>query len=524
MSAAVPKKVARSSRKRVAAKKIASKLVRSPLIHFRLYQMDVATDHATKTLILHWSRQIGKSFILANWAIMRLVLFPGRLVTVLSNSKDNGAEFAIKCREVCEKLYEAAQIDAYEFEDLSPDPKGLSADEVYEAMNYEVRVRVKGKWGRIKVLAANPRTARGFSGDLVLDEFAFHEDGAAIWEAAEPIISANPDYLCRISSTGNGRRNMFYQLISEGRMKYHKMPRSEAHRLGLKIFSAVTGREITPAQAREEASDKAAYDQNYECAFRDENSALLTANLVNQAKREGIPVENDHWSATTLAELHRRGGDLYVGVDVGRTRDLTVMWVLSQRGPALATAAVLRIRNMRLPDQQRELDKLVDLRGFRAAALDMTGLGLGLTEYAQDAHGWSRIEGVNFGTTEALDPQRAARDGDRRETARVTEIMATNLVQAFEDRRVTIPTNPEIADDLRRPEKIVTPGGKVSIAAARSPEDHADHFWALALAQRAAEGGSGPLTFASVSAADLQHRSDRDHAASAWRTQPGPLP
>ena len=59
----------------------------------------------------------------------------------------------------------------------------------------EVRVSEEGKTGRIKVLAANPRTARGFSGDLILDEFAFHEDSQAIWEAAErvkiePIVEA----------------------------------------------------------------------------------------------------------------------------------------------------------------------------------------------------------------------------------------------------------------------------------------------------------------------------------------------
>jgi phage FluMu gp28-like protein len=68
--------------------------------------------------------------------------------------------------------------------------------------------------GRIKVLAANPRTARGFSGDLILDEFAFHEDSNAIWDAAEPILSSNPEFQCRIASTGNGRHNMFYRMCA----------------------------------------------------------------------------------------------------------------------------------------------------------------------------------------------------------------------------------------------------------------------------------------------------------------------
>ena len=58
------------------------------------------------------------------------------------------------------------------------------ADEPYENMRFEVRITTGGKTGRIKVLAANPRTARGFSGDLILDEFAFHEDSGSIWYAS----------------------------------------------------------------------------------------------------------------------------------------------------------------------------------------------------------------------------------------------------------------------------------------------------------------------------------------------------
>jgi phage FluMu gp28-like protein len=159
-----------------------------PLVPFRNYQQPVFWDHATKTLILHWSRQIGKSYTLAAWAVDRLLRYPGRLVTVLSNSRDNGAEFVMKCQEVCEKLGQAIEVE----------DQALEGDFKDDNMRFEVRIVIGGKVGRIKVLAANPRTARGFSGDLILDEFAFHEDSRAIWEAAEPIISSN-----RISSAAS---------------------------------------------------------------------------------------------------------------------------------------------------------------------------------------------------------------------------------------------------------------------------------------------------------------------------------
>src|ERR1041384_5395180 len=207
------------------------------LIKFKLFQIPIFWS-AAGVLILHWARQIGKSFVLASWAVYRLLTKPGRLVTVLSNSKDNGIEFIQKVKEVC-----ALASVAFEAEDLSP-------DEFFETMQIEVRIKVGGRVGRIRVLAANPRTARGFSGDLILDEFAFHENSAAIWEAAEPILSANPDYLCRIASTPNGRHNMFYRLITDPSIPKRIVPRSEAWRQGMPIYHPVTRASITPDEAR----------------------------------------------------------------------------------------------------------------------------------------------------------------------------------------------------------------------------------------------------------------------------------
>lgn len=468
----------------VAAMPIVSSADTPGLVRFRKYQERVFWDHETKTLILHWSRQVGKSYTLASWAVDRLLRNPGRLVTVLSNSRANGQEFVLKCQEVCRKLGQAMEMES---NNPALDQRtDISEDMKYDMMRGEVRITVEGHVGRILVLAANPRTARGFSGDLILDEFAFHENSQAIWEAAEPIISSNPDFLCRIASTGNGKRNMFYQLISEGRMPYYRVRRSDAWAAKeIKIYSAVTGKEITPAQARAEASDKRAYDQNYECKFNDENTALLTQELINAAQREGVIIEDQEWSEATLIRLTEKTiGELFLGQDVGRNRDLSVQCVLEKIGQAYRIVAMLRMENMRLPLQRRELGKIATLPKFRRGDIDMTGIGLGLVEFAQEK-GWGRkIFGVNFGSSEPISKKLRA-DGKKGETARVTEIMATDLLGVFEDRRIEIPTDATLRDSLRKPEKIVSPGGRVSIAAVRDDAGHADEFWAVALAIRA---------------------------------------
>ena len=407
-------------------------------VRLRQFQQPVFDDRTCGILVLHWSRQTGKSYTLAAWAVDRLLSMleesPSWLITVLSNSRDNGAEFVIKCQDVCNKL----GINMASSDD--------SPDLTYDNMRMEVRITVKvngvSRVGRIKVLAANPRTARGFSGDLILDEFGFHENSNAIWEAAEPILSSNPKFLCRISSTGNGKHNMFYRMCSGtgpnngeffksvAGFMVSRVTRTEAHAMGVKVYDPNTRQSITPAQARAKALDKRAYDQNYECQFNDENMCLLTHELIQQAEREGIPIDEQQWSPVSLARMFRAKGDLFLGGDIGRNRDLTFMPVIERDGRLKRVIAALRMSGLRLPAQQAQLDLVCAMPKFRRGCLDMTGIGLGLVEYAQEKWGDYRIQGVNFSTTEPIS-DRIRAEGRKTEKAKVTEIMATNLLDVF---------------------------------------------------------------------------------------------
>lgn len=451
-----------------------------PVIKFREYQKPVFEDNETGVLVLHWSRQIGKSFTLASWAVDRLLTRPGRLVTVLSNSKDNGAEFALKCREVLNLLGIAKEAVGFAATDDTVE---------YSDMRFEVTVKVKGKTGRIKVLAANPRTARGFSGDLILDEFAFHEDSNAIWEAAEPILSSNPDFLCRVASTGNGTSNMFYRMATEGFFKVSRVRRSDAWKMGVKIYDAKTRKPITPDEAREQALDKAAYDQNYECAFASESGSLLTHAMINAASlgRGDADIFED---ALPDGYLDKFGASvsLFLGMDVAATHDYTVIALLRIDGPLIYVVAWVRIRNARLPAQKAVLRPLLADRRVKRAAIDSTGIGLGLVQDMEDEFP-GKVTGVNFATTEPIS-QRLMAEGRKSPTARVTEIMATELAAAHEDKRISYPCDAVMRDDLRKPHKVRSASGRVSIAAESTQTGHADHFWALALGLRAAQSNS----------------------------------
>jgi phage FluMu gp28-like protein len=519
------------------------------LLTFRSYQRTVFDDRTTGIQVWLWGRQTGKSFTLAAWAVDRLLTRPGRLVTVLSNSKVNGMELNLRCAEVCHLMGQA-------FEQVD-----LSADNRFKTMNCETRIRVNGKVGRIKILAANPRTARGFSGDLILDEFAFHEDGNAIWNACEPILSSHRDYLCRIASTPNGKHNLFYRMCTNGLYKVSTVTRSDAWAEGCQIFHPDTRDPIDPATARELAPNKRIYDQNYECVFEDENMALLTQELIIAAERPSVGLVCEHdWSQECLALLKaplpatpgrksaqqwldeatdetamyrcllmnvcNGSGDrlerliksgfeigldevfddyradngcfgqrhLFAGVDVGRNRDRTVISVVERLGNLHIVRAILRLDQMRLPEQQQRLDTLLNVHAVRMLKIDATGIGCGLYEYTQNKFP-ARVQGVNFSSTVPLghsSAQSSVLNPRNSPSVRVTEYLATQLLQTYEDHAIHQPIDNSLRDDLRKPERLLSPSGRVSIAATRDEAGHADHFWSLALAIDAAKTPIAP--------------------------------
>lgn len=115
--------------------------------------------------------QIGVFDSTAGWAIFKRCLrIPNHLVILLSRSERQSLELARKCKGL---------IDAYE---------GIQAG-LYEGRQFQRTEKKQHEiefpnGSRIIALAANPDTARGYTGDMVLDEFAFHQDAEAIYKSA----------------------------------------------------------------------------------------------------------------------------------------------------------------------------------------------------------------------------------------------------------------------------------------------------------------------------------------------------
>src|SRR5436309_6071834 len=146
------------SASRIEVQPSESKIQKPPT--FRPYQVRWANDTSRLAMMVK-ATQIGISTATAGWAIFKRCLrIPNHLVILLSRSERQSLELARKCKGL---------IDAFE---------GVKAD-LYEGQQFERTEKQQHEiefpnGSRIIALAANPDTARGDTGAIVLHEFGSH--------------------------------------------------------------------------------------------------------------------------------------------------------------------------------------------------------------------------------------------------------------------------------------------------------------------------------------------------------------
>jgi phage FluMu gp28-like protein len=342
---------------------------------------------------------------------------------------------------------------------------------------------------RITALPANPDTARGFSANVLLDEFAFHKDSRSIWKALFPVIS-KPGLKLRVVSTPNGKSNKFYELMTghDDGWSRHVCDIHQAVAEGCP-------RDID--ELRQALADPDAWAQEYELQWLDEASAWLSYDLIARCESEDA------------ADPSKAGnGRFYLGMDIARRRHLTVMWVIEQVGDVGWTREVVKMRNATFADQEAELDRLMRAYAIERGCLDQTGVGEQMVERAKERHGESRIEGVLFHAVTKQD-------------------MAIRLKKSFEDRRLRISPDRDTRDSLHAVKKFVTAGGSERFDADATEKGHADEFWALALANLARDAGAAAYEYqpvVNVRGGDARDRWERpDHSgddARPWHRPP----
>jgi phage FluMu gp28-like protein len=151
------------------------------------------------------------------------------------------------------------------------------------------------------------------------------------------------------------------------------------------------------------------------------------------------------------------------------------------------------------------------LPNFGRLSGDATGIGLGLLEFAQEECGPYRVEAVQFSSRE----KRIIRGIRQADSALVTELMALDLLEAFENHAIRIPGETALRDSLRKPGRITTASG-VRIAATRDDTGHADEFWSLALMVRALKPPPAQVSFEVLERASIANHARLERKVIEW--------
>lgn len=167
------------------------------------------------------------------------------------------------------------------------------------------------------------------------------------------------------------------------------------------------------------------------------------------------------WKATFDPSRQLPRPELYVGVDIGRTRDRTVIWTWERVGDVAWTRDLCVLQNTPFAVQRGEIERRLtsDVISLR---IDMGGIGYQLAEELTIRYP-TIVEGVTLNQ---------ARQGQLAQRFRI----------GFESRGVRILSDPDLRADLQQVEQVTTSREGVPVVVTHRDETgHADRFWAGAL-------------------------------------------
>lgn len=357
---------------------------------------------------------------------------------------------------------------------------------------------------RVVSLSSTPEAFAGKGGDVLIDEADLHKDSGKLIDMAMPCTTWGGQLEIVSAYRVDGSRNTpFAKLVSHAKgensqgWSLHVVTVDDAIAQGIvEKINEVTGksysREEWRAMLRARCRNEAAWLSQYMCQPQDDGGALLTYDLIGACEDPALNNRIDQFPDPSTIR-----GSLYLGMDIARKRHFSVIWINEHIGPLYVTRYVKQMHNELFRNQKHELYRCLRLPHMSGACIDATGIGMNLAEDAELDFGAGLVESVMF-------------------TLGSKNQMGVDLKTRFEDRQLLIPENNTIREDLHMTEKVVSASGNsVRLVATEDDEGHADRFWSLALADRAARSLGASGYFAPTAAASGWYPGDNQLSQGA---------
>jgi phage FluMu gp28-like protein len=385
-------------------------------------------------------------------------------------------------------------------------------------------IRIGRNRSRLIFLPANPDTVRGYTGDVLLDEFALHKNAPEIFAAM--MTRATLGYSVDMMSTFKGKNNKFYEIAKLLGLHTGEAPAQTPVRVPGVSWSGhwcstlqaiEEGLKIDFKEIREAILDEAIISQEYLCIPMASGEEFIPLELVLHCESEEASLDFDFVKRPNL----------FAGMDIGRKRDRTVITIVEkvqrlimspgvyvERVASFDDAAIARGERFEelmrraqeavLAEQAQtkalavkvqapfglEDDELFVMRGMivldnqpfteqqkiasavagcvEHMCIDAGGIGANLAENLHNDFP-AVVEPVTFDLNNK-------------------EYMAVNSKLCMERGRFLIPECASLRLEFPSLKRFVTATGRIRFDAARTDTGHADRVWGTFLALNAAAG------------------------------------
>ena len=453
------------------------------LIDYLLAFQRRLANSVSRFVIALWSRQTGKGFTTSFIASRGAMTEPRSKWLIVAPTERQSLETLDKCKD----WIKAANLTV------------ADSEEEFDALEKGSKIKAKiielSNGSKIYALPGKPASLRGFTGYLVIDEFAFFEDQKEVWKAVFAVI-VNPMASIKrviVTSTPNGQGDMFHKLVDENflnpnpkrkvkwevqKVTIHEAAKEweAAGKLGT-VIDETTGKERAKtaeeyvAEVREAFDTPEAWPQEFECEFLDTTSNLFTIDMLNAA--ESI-------DATEHGFDPDEPGEFYGGFDFGGISDPAVFWYAKKIGETLITRDILVLKGLDTVDMLDACDSRI--AKCTRVSVDYTGPGRGFGDVAAKKYGEFDPDPKKFlsGKIEKF----TFTDPSKRDLFTKFRLCFGKIVTFF------LPHADWVRADFRAMQMIVS-GDSFKFWSPRSSAGHSDGCCAAALCKRASSFGGG---------------------------------
>lgn len=358
-----------------------------------------------------------------------------------------------------------------------------------------------------RLISLSCRPPRGKNGDVCLDEFAIYLPRLSkeIYTAASFCILRRG--CIEVGSTPLGTIGKFYEICTN-RESYpnfdrYFIPWWYAKVMCKDVRGAVQfAKEMETAERVErfgtdrlislfQNSTLEDFQQECECVFIDSSASYISLELIYAntpgRREEDIPTniekDEDYFAAKRDVEIHcfkdadelilnyspeKYGSPLFMGLDIGRTSDATVFYIIGVINGKKRSVLRHEMRNADFDAQTAVLNKLMENLPIYRCCIDDGGIGRNLAENAHKRYG-ERAELYHF-------------------DLQSKEILAMGVRTGLERREYELDNDRDFHAQIHSIKRTPSSGGSFRYDAERNEKGHADSFWAWALASYATDG------------------------------------